>query len=372
MWILLPVALGVAVGAVAVLTGVVVGILWLLQTLPAGSVGLNIGSLNLYLPVANVSVSLPLLVGIGFGVGFLSGMTGVGGGFLMTPLLMTIGIPASPAVGTDNTQIAGTASSGAIAHARLGNVDIKLGLTILAGSFIGGTIGVQIVAALRAVGNFDFWVRIIYVVVLGTVGTLMLRESVQTWIRVVKLKFIHSLIEEGYEELRPKVTVVQQKEVSPFAKFTAKWPLQTEFKKAKVRVSVLFPFGLGFTVGLLAAIMGVGGGFIMVPSMIYILGVPTHVAVGTDLFQMVFTAANVGFQQAVTNHNVDIVMAVLLMFGAAIGAQFGARFGHRLEGHQLRAVLGVVVVIVMIKMLLDIVLPPGTLISIAAAAGGGH
>lgn len=375
LYILLPAALAVGVGMLAALAGLAVGVVWLVQIMPAALDLVQTsaaGSLNLYLPVANVSMSLPLLVGAGFGVGVLSGMTGVGGGFLMTPLLMTMGIPAAPAVGTDSAQIAGTASSGAMAHWRLGNVDLKLGLAILSGSLVGGTIGVQIVAALRAVGNFEFWVRIVYVVVLGTVGTLMLRESIRTWIRSIRVKLIDALIQEGFEGLRLKLDGQERKAIVPFGKFTAGWPLQTEFKKAKVRSSLLFPFGLGLSVGLLAAVMGVGGGFIMVPSMIYILRVPTHVAVGTDLFQMVFTAANVGFQQAVTNHNVDIVLAVLLMVGAAVGAQVGARVGHQMEGHQLRTFLGIVVVLVMVKMLLDIVLPPSSLISMSAVSGGGH
>ncbi len=300
-------------------------------------------------------------------------MTGVGGGFIMTPLLMMIGVPSAAAVGTDNTQIAGTASSGALAHWRLGNVDVKLGLTILAGSFIGGTIGVQIVSVLRSLGNFDFWVRITYVVVLGTVGSLMLRESVQTWITSFRSRTIASLVAEGYEELRGKVHEVSAPPVAlPVGRLTAHWPLQMEFKRAKIRASALFPFGLGLAVGILAAIMGVGGGFIMVPTMIYILGVPTHVAVGTDLFQMVFTAANLGFQQAVFNRNVDVVLAVLLLVGAAVGAQVGARLGQRLAGHQLRTFLGTIVLIVMVKMLLDIVLPPGSLIGIATGGGGGH
>ena len=374
LYVLLPAALAVGVGVVAALVGLAIGFVWMVQAIPTGLAGLppiGLAPLNVYLPIANVSISLPVLVGIGFTVGVLSGMTGVGGGFLMTPLLMTIGIPASPAVGTDNTQIAGTASSGALAHWRLGNVDVKLGLTILTGSLVGGTIGVQIVAILRAIGNFDFWVRIIYVVVLATVGGLMLRESVDTWIRSIRIKLISGLIQEGYEELLPKLSRPETKRELPFSQLATGWPLQTEFKKAKVRSSVLFPFSLGLTVGLLAAIMGVGGGFIMVPSMIYILGVPTHVAVGTDLFQMVFTAANVGFQQAVTNHNVDLVLAILIMLGAAVGAQVGARVGHRLEGHQLRTFLGVVVMLVMAKMLLDIVLPPGSLIGFSSS-GGGH
>ena len=376
LYVLLPAALGVAVGGVTAIVGVFIGVIWIAQALPAALA--NLGgpgglSLNLYLPVANVSIPFLLLIGVGFGVGMLSGMTGVGGGFIMTPLLMTIGVPSAPAVGTDSAQIAGTASSGALAHWRLGNVDIKLGLTILTGSIIGGTIGVQIVAMLRAIGNFDFWVRIVYVVVLGTVGSLMLRESIQTWMRSVRDRFINTLVAEGFEELRPRLAAVPaQAQVGGFGKFTANWPLQTDFKKARVRCSILFPFGLGLTVGTLAAIMGVGGGFIMVPSMIYILGVPTHVAVGTDLFQMVFTAANVGFQQALVNHNVDIVLAVLLLVGAAIGAQIGARMGHKLEGYQLRTFLGAIVLIVMIKMLADIIVTPESLISVSTGGGGGH
>jgi len=374
LYVLLPAALAAGVGGVAAVVGLVLGLLWLVQGAPValGELGQAGLALSLYLPVANVNISLLLVVAVGFGVGLLSGMTGVGGGFIMTPLLMMIGIPSTAAVGTDNTQVAGTASSGALAHWRLGNVDVKLGLTILAGSLIGGTIGVQIVALLRAVGNFDFWVRIIYVVVLGTVGSLMLRESVQTWARSVRDRMIAALVAEGFEELRRKVDTAVLKPAAPLGRFTAGWPLQTEFRKAHVRASLLFPFGLGLTVGTLAAIMGVGGGFIMVPAMIYILGVPTHVAVGTDLFQMVFTATNLGFQQAVVNHNVDVILAVLLIVGSSVGAQVGARLGYRMAGHQLRTFLGTIVMLVMLKMLLDIVLPPGYVIDITSAGGGGH
>ena len=373
LYVLLPAALGVAVGAVAALVGLVVGVVWLVQAAPTliKLPPLGIGSLSLYLPVANVSVSLPALLSVGFGVGVLSGMTGVGGGFLMTPLLMMVGVPASPAVGSDTTQIVGTSSSGGLAHWRLGNVDLRLGLAILAGSFVGGTLGVQIVAALQAIGNFGFWVRITYVVVLGTVGALMLRESVQTWIRSLRLKIINELIAEGFEQLRPKVVVADPDNDSTIGQFTAKWPLQTEFRTAKIRASLLAPVGLGFAVGLLAAIMGVGGGFILVPAMIYVLGVPTHVAVGTSLAQMVLTSANVGFQQAVVNHNVDVVLAILLSVGAAVGAQVGAKVGHQLEGHQLRTFLGIVVLLAMAKMLLDIVLPPDSLIGLSAGGPGG-
>jgi hypothetical protein len=318
-------------------------------------------------------MNVVLLVGAGFAVGILSGMTGVGGGFLMTPLLMMVGIPSVVAVGTDSAQIAGTGSSGALAHSRLGNVDVKLGVTILVGSLIGGTIGVQVVRILREMGNFDFFVRVVYVVVLGGVGSLMLRESMGTWIRSSRTRAIQTLVDEGFEDLKVKLAEEEKpKEESGFRRFVARMPLQTEYKKAGIRVSALFPCGMGFAIGVLAAIMGVGGGFIMVPAMIYVLGMPTHVAVGTDLFQIVFTSSNVAFQQAITNHNVDILLGVILMVGAATGAQIGARMSGRLEGYQLRTILGVLVVIVMLKLLSDLLLTPDSLFGLAPVSEGGH
>jgi uncharacterized membrane protein YfcA len=286
---------------------------------------------------------------------------------------MTIGIPSAVAVGTDSAQIAGTGSSGALAHSRLGNVDIKLGLTILVGSFVGGTMGVQVVRILREMGNFDFWVRVVYVIMLGGVGGMMLRESVRTWIRTSRTRNIQSLVEEGFEDLRVKLVQEEKpKTESGLRSLVARLPLQTDYKKAGIRVSALFPCAMGFGVGFLAAIMGVGGGFIMVPAMIYLLGIPTHVAVGTDLFQIVFTSTNVAFQQAITNHNVDIMLAMLLMIGAAVGAQVGARMSGRLEGHQLRTILGIIVVIVMIKLLSDLLLAPDNVFGLAGVSGGGH
>jgi uncharacterized membrane protein YfcA len=331
------------------------------------------GALNVYLPVADKSMNIILIVGAGFAVGILSGMTGVGGGFLMTPLLMMVGVPSAVAVGTDSAQIAGTGSSGALAHSRLGNVDVKLGLTILVGSLIGGTIGVQVVRILSEAGNFDFWVRVVYVVMLGSVGSLMLRESVMTWISSSRTRAIQTLVDEGFEDLKVKLAEEEKpKEEGAFRRFVARLPLQTEYKKAGIRMSALFPSGMGLAIGFLAAIMGVGGGFIMVPAMIYVLGMPTHVAVGTDLFQIVFTSSNVAVQQAIVNHNVDILLAVMLMIGAAIGAQIGARMSGRLEGHQLRTILGAIVVLVMVKLLLDLLLEPSSLFGVAAVGGGGH
>ncbi len=359
----------VRLGGLIILVAVVVGVILLFQ------MANDAGVLTVYLPVADMSMNVILILGAGFAVGVLSGMTGVGGGFLMTPLLMMMGVPSAVAVGTDSTQIAGTAASGAQAHSRLGNVDVKLGVTILVGSLIGGTIGVQVVRILSAAGNFDFWVRVVYVVMLGSVGGLMLRESLRTWISSSRTRVIQTLVDEGFEDLKVKLRerlVEKPKEEGAFRRFVTRLPLQTEYKKAGIRMSALFPSGMGLGSGFLAAIMGVGGGFIMVPAMIYVLGMPTHVAVGTDLFQMVFTSSNIAFQQAIVNHNVDIMLAVLLMMGAAIGAQIGARLSGRLEGYQLRTILGVIVVLVMVRLLFDLLLEPSSLFGVAPVSGGGH
>ena len=371
--VLQPVAQALGLGGVALLAGAIVALVVLVGAVVGTSPVTDVVTATVYLPVADQSMNVIVLVGAGFAVGILSGMTGVGGGFLMTPLLMTIGVPSAVAVGTDSAQIAGTGSSGALAHSRLGNVDVKLGLTILVGSLIGGTIGVQVVRILSAAGNFDFWVRVVYVVMLGSVAALMLRESVRTWIRSSRTRAIQTLVDEGFEDLKVKLVEEEKpKQEGGFRRLIARLPLQTEYKKAGIRMSALFPSGMGFGIGFLAAIMGVGGGFIMVPSMIYLLGMPTHVAVGTDLFQIVFTSSNVAFQQAIVNHNVDILLGVLLMMGAAVGAQIGARLSGRLEGHQLRTILGAIVLLVMVKLLFDLLLAPSSLFGVAPVSGGGH
>ncbi len=359
----LPTVLVMGAAAVVVLAGL--GLLIL-----ARAAGLAIplpgtGALTVYLPVADQSTSVLVIAGTGFAVGVLSGMTGVAGGFLLTPLLMSIGIPSSVAVGTGSAQFAGTASSGALAHSRLGNVDVKLGLVMLIGSFVGGTVGVQIVHILNQMGNFDFVVRMIYIVVLGGVGTMMLRESILTWIRTARMRTISDLAVEASEETRARLARSELSEGGGPSGFAARWPLQARFKTAGIHVSAVLLVGLGLVIGLLTAIMGVGGGFIMVPAMIYILGMPTQVAVGTSLFQIVLTSSNVAFLQAITNHNVDMLLAVLLLVGAAMGAQLGARLSTRLEGYQLRTLLGVVVVVVMFKIVTEIVMAPGSLFALS-------
>lgn len=309
--------------------------------------------MEVFLPIAGMSINIFLIVGIGGVVGFLSGLFGVGGGFLLTPLMMMIGIPPAVAAASDSNQIVAAASSGAYAHWRLGNVDLKLGLIILAGGVAGGTIGVQLVRVLREIGNFDFAIRVVYVVMLGGVGALMFVES----LRALRRKTPDEAVQPG---------------AAKFAKWFQKLPLQMNFSRSGIRTSAIFPFVAGLVVGILAAIMGVGGGFIMVPTMIYIIGMPTIVAIGTDLFQIVLTTTNVTLQQAVTNHTVDIVMAVTLFCGSVIGAQFGARVSKLLRGEQIRIILAIIVLVVMGKLLYDLLVTPDNLIALGKPAGGGH
>ncbi|MBW1679404.1 MAG: sulfite exporter TauE/SafE family protein [Deltaproteobacteria bacterium] len=311
--------------------------------------------MDVFLPIAGMSFNFIVIVGIGGLVGFLSGLFGVGGGFLLTPLMMMIGVPPSVAAASDSNQICAAATSGAFGHWRLGNVDMKMGLIILIGGIAGGTIGVQAVKYLRDIGNFDFVIRAVYVLMLGGVGGAMFIESLNA-LRKSKAE----KIQEG--EMKP----------TKISMLFSRLPLQMEFKRSGLKTSAIFPFTAGFIVGFLAALMGVGGGFIMVPTMIYIIGMPTICAIGTDLFQIVITTANVTFMQAITNHTVDLVLVVLLFSGSVIGAQFGVRASRFLRGEQIRILLSIIVLIVMVKMLFDLLVIPDNLIGLTKAAGGGH
>ncbi|HUT55378.1 MAG TPA: sulfite exporter TauE/SafE family protein [bacterium] len=313
--------------------------------------------MNVYLPIADMSINIFLVVGIGGLVGFLSGLFGVGGGFLLTPLMMMIGIQPAVAAASDSNQIVASASSGAFGHWRLGNVDLKMGIIILLGGVSGGTVGVQLVKYLRAVGNFEFYMKLLYVLMLGLVGGAMFVESLKV---VLKSRGTAATAAPGGGEMtKPKEGIL------------SRLPLQMNFDKSGIRTSLIFPFLIGFAVGVLAAMLGVGGGFIMVPSMIYIIGMPTISAIGTDLFQIVITSANVTFMQAWQNHTVDIVLALCLLIGSTLGAQIGVRASKFFRGEQIRVLLSVIVLIMMVKLLLDLVLTPADLISFAKG-GGGH
>ncbi|MGD0947750.1 MAG: sulfite exporter TauE/SafE family protein [Candidatus Binatia bacterium] len=297
----------------------------------------------IFLPVAGVSVSLFVLLGAGALVGFLSGLFGVGGGFLLTPILIMIGIPATVATASDSCQIVAASSSGVGAHFRFGNVDIKLGGILLLGGLVGGAIGVQLIKVLRSLGSADFFITITYIIVLGSVGSYMFVESLQ--------------------DLRRGQIVPASSTPARRGGFFSKLPFQMRFPRSGVRHSVFVPFVLCALVGILAAIMGVGGGFIMVPMMVYLLRMPMRVAVGTDLFQILFTCAGITFMQAVTNHTVDLVLALLLAAGSTMGAQIGARLTRVLRGNQMKIILASIVLLVMLKLVVGIVQVPPNLLA---------
>jgi hypothetical protein len=305
--------------------------------------------MQIYLPIAELSLNIFLVLGMGGAVGFLSGLFGVGGGFLMTPLLIFVGIPPAVAVATEANQIVAASVSGVIAHWRRGNVDLKMGLVLLIGGGVGSTLGTFLFRLLREVGQVDLVISISFVVFLGAVGSLMLVESVRMILRSRR------------KGPRRRAHVHYWVHGLPF---------KMRFHKSKLYISVLPPLAVGFAVGLLAAIMGVGGGFIMIPAMIYLLGMPTSVVIGTSLFQIIFVTANVTFLHSVTNQTVDIVLALLLLTGAVVGAQLGARAGVRLRGEQLRALLAMFVLAVCGKLLFDLVVEPGDLYSIAPRISG--
>jgi len=308
-------------------------------------------SMNLYLPIAGASVNCLAIFGLGGVVGLLSGIFGVGGGFLMTPLLIMLGIPPTVAAASDSNQIVGASTSGTLAHFRQGNVDIKMGLLLLIGGIVGGTLGVQVIALLRKMGNADFLISITYVLMLGFVGGYMFLESLQ-----------------AMRKSKKETTVEAPRKESLYAKLIRILPMQMEFTRSGIRLSLLMPFLLGIMVGVLAAIMGVGGGFIMVPVMVYLLRMPMHVVVGTSLFQILFTCMNVTVMQAAKNHTVDFILALLLLLGSAIGAQLGAKVGKKLGGEHLKILLATLVLIVMVKMLYDLLATPEILLTYA----GGH
>jgi uncharacterized membrane protein YfcA len=309
--------------------------------------------LNLYLPLAGNSINILLLFGLGGAVGFLSGLFGVGGGFLMTPLLIMVGIPSTVAAASDSNQIVAASTSGTFAHYRLGNVDFKMGLLLIIGGVIGGTVGVQFIKILRAMGNADFVIKITYVVMLGVIGFYMFMESLQS--------------------MRKKPVEVKRVEAAPakaslYNRMIQALPYQMFFEKSGVTLSPVLPLILGVFVGILAAIMGVGGGFIMVPVMVYMLRMPMHVVVGTSLFQILFTCINVTIMQSMSNHTVDMILAIILLLGSTVGAQFGVKLSKRLKADQLKILLASIVILVMVQMLVSLVMAPHLLL----APKGGH
>ncbi len=307
--------------------------------------------IHIYLPIAEVSVNLFLLLAIGGGVGFLSGLFGVGGGFLLTPLLIFIGIPPAIAVGSEANQLAAASLSGVIAHWRGGRVDLRMGIMLLVGGLIGSTLGVSLFAWLMASGQIDLVIKLLYVVLLGLIGLMMMVESIRANLK--------SRRNEPSPEVPADTNTWRQQ-----------LPWQMHFPTSEVTISAFLPIGLGILVGILAAVMGIGGGFIMVPAMIYVLGMPTAIVVGTSLFQILFVASNVTLQQAIRVQTVDVVLALLLMLGSVIGVQIGARAGAKLRGEELRFLLAFIVLIVCGWMIFDLTSRPDFLFTLVTT--GGH
>ncbi len=309
--------------------------------------GLTVG---IYLPIAEMSVNIAVVLAMGAAVGFLSGLFGVGGGFLITPLLIFYNIPPAIAVATGANQVVASSTSGALAHFKKGTIDFKLGTVLLVGGVFGSSVGVWVFSLLRSIGQLDLFVSLLYVALLGTVGGLMLVESLRAMRRAASGE-APTLRRPGQHN------------------WVHRLPLKMRFRTSKLFVSVIPVLGLGVVIGFLASIMGVGGGFIMVPALIYLLKVPTNVVVGTSLYQIVFTGAYTTIVHSTTNQTVDIVLAFLLMVGGVAGAQYGAKAGQKLRGEQLRALLALLVLAVAARLGFDLFVPPASIYSLTSLSG---
>ena len=301
--------------------------------------------MQIYLPIADLPVNVFVILAMGLAVGFISGMFGIGGGFLMTPLFIFLGISPAVAVASVTGHISASSFSGAISYWRRRAVDLALAFVLLAGGLIGTVSGVWLFTLLRAIGQLDITIGISYVLLLGIVGSLMVIESVRAIMRARQGKPV--------ELRRPG---------------SHTWihglPLKLRFKRSRIYVSAIPVWGIGFLIGFIGAVMGIGGGFILVPLLIYVLRVPTATVIGTSMLLTLVTMASATVMHAVTNHLVDAVLALILMVGGVTGAQFGARAGQKISGERLRLLLGLLVLAVGIRFALDLVLPPESLYSI--------
>jgi uncharacterized membrane protein YfcA len=300
---------------------------------------------QIYLPIAEMSVDIFLLLGMGGAVGFLSGLFGVGGGFLMTPLLIFIGVPPPVAVGSEVNQVVAASVSGFMAHWRRRQVDFKMGAVLLAGGTLGSAFGVWLFEVLRSLGQINLVISISYVFMLGSIGTLMMVESVRTILR--------------------RRSGTAQRRKAHVHNWAHGLPFKMRFRTSRLYISAILPVGLGFFVGVLASLMGVGGGFLLVPAMIYLLGMPVSVVIGTSLFQITFVTAVATFLHASSTQTVDVVLAGLLVLGAVVGAQFGTRVGAELRGEELRGLLALVVLGVCATLLWRLIAEPSSLFSLS-------
>ena len=295
--------------------------------------------MQIYLPVAELSLNIFVLAGLGLAIGFLSGMFGIGGGFIMTPFLIFLGVPAGVAVGTGASQVVASSVSSAAGHWQRGNIDLQMGYLLIGGGVFGALAGVKVLAILKTYGQLELFVSLSYVILFGVVGSLMLIESVQ--------------------KLLPKHGAAS---VSMRRGGQHTWieglPLKQRFRHSKIYISAIPPVVLGAFVGWLTAIMGVGGGFILVPAMIYLLRLPTRIVIGTSTFQILCITAFTTVLQSVQNHSVDLVLALPLIGGGVIGAQLGVGYSERLKAEQLRALLALLVLAVAVRVAIGLVVPP--------------
>lgn len=300
---------------------------------------------HIYLPIAGVSVNAVTVIGVGGAVGFLSGLFGVGGGFIITPLMLFLGIPTAVAIASGANQATATAMSGAMAHWRLRNIDFKMGNALLGSGIVGSLLGTQLVNLLKALGQFDLFLSMSYVVLLGSIGLLMLIESIRSMRTSARL---------GSAVERRRHT------------FIHRLPLKMRFPHSKLYISVIPVLVLGLLIGMLTALMGVGGGFVLVPAMVYLLKMRTNIAIGTSLYQILFVGGFTTLSQAYFLNSVDIVLGALLISTGVIGTQIGTKAGANLKGDQLRFLLAVLVLAVCVRVAIGLVTHPDDLYSITA------
>ena len=307
--------------------------------------------MQVYLPIAEMSVNIFLVLGLGGAVGLLSGLFGVGGGFLMTPLLIFVGVPPAVAVGTQSVQIVAASTSGALAHMRRGTVDFAMGAVLTTGGVLGSGLGVWVFSLLKHSGHIDLTISLGYVLFLGLVGGFMLTETLPDVLK------------------RRPVAVTLAARGPGHHMWAHGLPFKFRFRKSKLYISALLPLGIGFLIGLLVATMGVGGGFLMVPAMIYLLGMPTQVVIGTSLLQITFVTANTALLQSIINQSVDLVLALLLLLVAVVGAQIGVRLSSKMKSEYLRVMLAVVILGVAVRLALGLVVTPHELFTLRAGSG---
>jgi uncharacterized protein len=305
--------------------------------------------MQIYLPIAELSVNILTLLTLGGAAGLLSGMFGIGGGFILTPLLIFLGVPPPVAVASCSNQIIASSVSGFFAHWRRQNVDIRMGMVLLAGGFVGSTIGVAIFKKLQTLGQIDLFISVSYVVFLSAIGSLMAYES---WSAIFNKQTSKPKKEKGSDH------------------WVYRWPWQMDFPKSQMRITAFLPLLIGVGSGMMVSLMGIGGGFVMIPAMIYILNMPSTMVVGTSLFQIIFITAHVTFMHAISTQSVDILLALMLVFGAVIGAQIGSRLSSRVSAVHLRGLLAATVLAVAIRLAYGLFITPDDIYTVVTHTGG--